>query len=188
MNHINKAILLILFFIAISFTQASEQRDKNHFLGIETNFTFPSGQANDLYLNLEISLNQMNRSDSITKSILFRSDNEFNIFGPTPSERFTSLNFQLGKNYFYKFSSYQYYIALGYGLGVKRGSQIATGGWFSSGTYESIDVHGFNLVLGSTMVFKPFNFIGLGLNLKLVINPIVQGISFGTTWQLGQLR
>lgn len=193
MNRINKAILVILVIFTVSISQASEQKAKNNsankfWVNIEPGFILAHSEEPSDYVNFDVSLNKMTTKSKLTYTLLFSSISEFNLFGPTPGKHFRSLGFRFGRNSYNKYASINYYMALGYGLGITRGSMISSGGWFSGSRYESIKINGFDFILGSTMTLKPLSFIGLGLNAKLRFNQIIQGFSIGASLQLGQLR
>ena len=119
---------------------------------------------------------------------------EFNMFGPDPSENFHELGLLAGKTFYSKYLSLDVSAGLGIISGIRRGDFLymeESSGWFDFSDPRHYEKDLFFLPaipLSIDASFKPVPYLGIGLSLYGNLNPSRPLCGIGFRIMAGKLR
>jgi len=123
--------------------------------------------------------------------IRFLYQEEFNMFGPTPSEKFYCSGIMLGKGFMWEKVRLQLSGGLGITGGIKRGKYLySSSSWFHIGDrryYEEERFFSPSIPLEIDFIIKPLNYLGLGVVFFVELNSKRPMFGFVLKLSIGKL-
>jgi len=141
-------------------------------------------------LNWNASINLINKKSMVYK-IRYLNLEEFNLYGPSPSEKYTSGGIMIGKVYFAKYGHCAFLCGIGETGGIKRGKFIYENIniLFGDGrNYESVSFSTVSIPLEVDLQYKPIKYIGIGTSFFCDLNLERPMCGFLFKIGLGRLR
>jgi hypothetical protein len=147
-------IVLLIFYSAEAFTQVNGRADSYWFDG--------SLGGDNLGINGGVSINYMHKSTVFR--LRYLGSEEFQIFGPSPSETVNDVGILFGKTYTKKYIQLVASGGMGFITGIKRGNYLySEGGLFGTGYYQRERVYGMGIPVELEFQVRPFRYAGLGM-------------------------
>jgi len=156
-------------------------------LGIGSYYAFEESDGFSDYISVNLY------KDSVLYKIRFLNYDEFNLFGPSPSEEFYDIGMMIGKGFSGKYAQILFSGGLGVTGGIKRGKLLYTepSGDFSIDDPRHFDSDRFitpSIPLEIDVLFKPIKYLGAGVSLFGNLNLKQPMYGFAIKFSIGKMR
>jgi hypothetical protein len=184
-----KLIILVLILIQVHIIVGQQPHVENSKCWIDAGIGNYSNFHNSGGLNWNTSLNFM--QNKISYKIRYLNNEEFNIYGPSPTEKFKSGGFLIGKSILANYGHCSFLCGIGIVSGVKRGKLLNRDPNTIIGDgrqYERTSFTNVSIPLEVDLQYSPFKYFGIGTSLYCDLNLKSPMCGFLFKIALGKLR
>jgi hypothetical protein len=165
-----KLIILVLILIQVQIMYGQQPLAETSKYWIDAGIGNYSNFHNSGGLNWNTSVNYM--QNKISYKIRYLYNEEFDIFGPSPAERFKSGGILIGKSILANYGHCSFLGGIGMVSGTKRGNLLYTNSTLigDGRHYERNSFTAISIPLEVDLQYSPFKYFGIGTSLYCDLN------------------